>query len=314
VNRPADEKHPKMKKEKMRWPLMLIWLIPVLATAGAGIYLYEYLQDRGPLITISFNDGSGLRAGETIVSHRGVQIGKVSSIYLDDDQKQVIVAVQLAKQSEAFAKKGATFWVVRPEISTESITGLTTITSGPYIDSTPGDQEEENQFTGLDRAPSALGPGMKLILHTPKAGGLQVDSPVYYRGIQVGVIHDIQLSEAADGVDVHVFVRQRYVPLVRNSSQFWVASGFDLKGGIFTGVQVKLDSLRSLLSGGVAFATPDKEMGDVAADGAEFPLFDEPKKEWLDWSPKIELAKDGTGGNGLRPLPTAAQEVRAAVK
>jgi paraquat-inducible protein B len=141
-----------------------------------------------------------------------------------------------------------------------------------------------------------------------------VASPVYFRGIEVGVIQDIQLSQAGDGVDVHVFVRQRYTTLVRNSSQFWVASGFDVKGGIFTGVQVKMDSLRALLSGGIAFATPEKGMGDVAPDGAEFALYDERKKEWLDWSPKIELSGDRGTGHGPKPLPTAAQEVRAAVK
>ncbi len=315
VNQAADGKHPRMKKKKMRWPLVLIWLIPVLTAAGAGIYVYEYLQERGTLITISFDDGSGLREGETIVSHRGVEIGKISELQLSEDQKQVMVKVRLHRTADAFAKKGALFWVVRPEISTASISGLTTITSGPYIDSAPGEGESAEEFTGLEKAPSAMGAGLHVMLHTVRLNRLQAESPVYYRGIQVGVIQDVQLSQAADGVDVQLFIQERYSQLVRTNSQFWVISGFDVKGGLFSGVQVKLDSLRSLLAGGITFASPEEGMGAAAKEGAEFALYDEPKKEWLDWSPKIAIPPgDLPPQNGPPSLPHPADAVRSAVK
>jgi hypothetical protein len=88
----------------------------------------------------------------------------------------------------------------------------------------------------------------------------------------------------------------------------------DVKGGLFTGVQLRLDSLRSLLAGGISFATPEK-MGEAAGDGAEFALFDEPKKEWLEWSPKIALpGEDSSGEQKLAPLPTPSSAVQSAVK
>ena len=303
-----------MVHKKARWPIVLIWLIPVLAAGAAGGYAYDYLKHRGTLITIRFIDGSGLRAGETIVSHRGVEIGKIESLQLSGDQKQVLVMVRLEKAAEVYARKGSLFWIVRPEISTRSISGLQTITSGPYIDSEPGGGEWADEFSGLEEAPTAIGAGLTVVLHTPKLDRLQAESPVYFRGVEVGVIQDVQLSQAGDGVDVKVFIRQRYTQLVRTNSQFWIVSGVDVKGGLFTGVQLRLDSLRSLLAGGISFATPEEKMGEAAGDGAEFPLFDEPKKEWLEWSPKIALPTEDSGDQKLAPLPTPTQAVQSMVK
>ena len=47
----------------------------------------------------------------------------------------------------------------------------------------------------------------------------------------------------------------------------------------------------------------------------EFPLGDDPKKEWLDWSPRIGLPPgDLPPQNGPPNLPTPPQAVWAAVK
>src|SRR5205823_13741158 len=144
---------------------------------------------------------------------------------------------------------------------------------------------------------------------------LQAGTPIYYRGVQVGSVADVRLSADARLVDLPALIRRRYAPLVRANSRFWLVSGADVRGGLFSGVQVKLESIRSLISGGITFATPDDKMGPPATDGAEFPIFDEPAKEWLTWSPKIVLppedAEDEKAGNALPQVPSS---VRSAVK
>jgi paraquat-inducible protein B len=62
----------------------------------------------------------------------------------------------------------------------------------------------------------------------------------------------------------------------------------DVNVSLFRGVEINLESLRSLITGGVAFATPDAD-SPPAKDGSVFPLHDKPQKEWLDWAPKIPL-------------------------
>lgn len=118
---------------------------------------------------------------------------------------------------------------------------------------------------------------------------IQPDSPIYYRGIQVGVIQSIQLNSDATAVNIQVFIWRRYAELVRSTSVFWIVDGIDVKGGILSGVQMKVDSLRSLIAGGIAFATPDKAVGIPADEDTQFALYEEPKPEWENWTPSIPL-------------------------
>jgi len=89
------------------------------------------------------------------------------------------------------------------------------------------------------------------------------------------------VSEAAEQND-------RYARLVRLGSQFWNASGVDINLSLFKGLDINIDSLRSLVAGGVVFATPSAESLPVK-DGTVFLLNDKPQKEWLAWEPKISI-------------------------
>ena len=56
------------------------------------------------------------------------------------------------------------------------------------------------------------------------------------------------------------------------------------------GMQVKSESVTSILEGGVAFATPDNAlMGARAGSGASFDLADQSEDAWLKWQPNIPL-------------------------
>jgi paraquat-inducible protein B len=126
------------------------------------------------------------------------------------------------------------------------------------------------------------------VVRTGQLGSLQRSSPVYYRGIEVGVVQEATLAPEADRVHVHVLIRRRYAPLVRANSVFWNVSGVSVSGGVFKGVELKLESLRSLAAGGISFATPDAR-ARPARDGDIFSLQPQSRKEWENWSPRIRL-------------------------
>jgi paraquat-inducible protein B len=117
---------------------------------------------------------------------------------------------------------------------------------------------------------------------------LSSNSPVYYKGIQVGSVQDIEITDDARLVRFSLFIEHRFTPLVRANTNFWIVPGIDVKGGLFSGLKLELGPLRALLAGGIEFATPDTK-GTPARDGAEYPLFDEPKDAWTTWGPQIQL-------------------------
>jgi paraquat-inducible protein B len=276
---------------KRRRSISVVWVVPILAALIAGYLVYERVQQSGPRITIRFKEGLGLKPGQSAIKYRGVTVGEVRALVLSRDLQTVEVKVRLDKGASALAKEGSVFWIVRPEVGLGNITGLGTIISGPYIEALPGNGPARDTFEGSANSPAALQEkGLKITLIAAERGSLRPGSPVYYRGIEVGAVQNHRLSDDARRVEVDVFIHQRYAPLVRADSKFWNVSGVNVDVGLFRGAQVNIESLKSLVSGGLSFATPDgAKLGEAARDGAIFPLYGEPKKEWLEWSPSIPL-------------------------
>jgi len=219
-----------------------------------------------------------------------VTIAQVLAIELTEDLEHVRVTARLPRGPVSIAREGSVFWIVRPELGFGNISGLGTVISGPHIEVLPGKGPPKSDFVGLDTSPVILERnGLKISLLTNRAGSLRPNSPVYYRGVEVGVIQETDIASDATMVNIRLFIRERYAPLIRTGTKFWNVSGADVNAGLFRGVEVKVESLRSLFAGGIAFATPDDPNGKPAKNGMVFPLHDEPKKEWLEWSPKIKI-------------------------
>lgn len=281
---------PEATIRRRQWHVSIAWIVPLAAAIVAGYLVYGRLQQFGPNITIRFKDGSGVKAGQTPINYRGVQIGQVTAVELTQDHQAVLVKARLQRSAASLAKEGSLFWIVRPEVGLDNITGLGTVITGPEIDVLPGSGKEKLEFVGLEKAPaSAQENGLTIIVSTGQLGSLRPGSPVFYRGIEVGNIRDSQLSPNARKVEIKVFIRQRYARLVRNSSKFWSVSGVDVNLSFFKGLQVNMESLKSLVLGGLAFATPDDPKDEPAKEGMIFPLFEKPSKEWLEWAPNVQL-------------------------
>jgi paraquat-inducible protein B len=265
------------------------WVVPIIAAAVAGWLIYERMRSFGPEITIAFKDGGGLRVGQTPVKYRGVQIGEVTGVELSKDHQQVLVTARLRRSAASVANDGAAFWIVRPQVGLGSVTGLNTVLSGPEIEVRPGNGEAKRQFVGRENPPLEQN-GFRLVLRAERPKSLRQHSPVYYRGIEVGHVQKIDIGPNAASADVTVLVDTRYAPLIREGSAFWDSSGLTVRGGILKGLQFDFESLRALATGGVEFASPPGS--PRAKPGTVFFLYEEPKKEWLAWQPKIPIAPE----------------------
>jgi paraquat-inducible protein B len=164
---------------------------------------------------------------------------------------------------------------------------LTTVITGPYIEVFPGSGPPASEFIGTERPSPALGrAGMSITLVSAQFGSIRPRTNVMYRGIEVGMVVSTTLSRDATAAHVQVLIDPPYVRLVRIGSRFWSASGVDVNLSLFKGVEINIESLRSLVAGGISFATPSAA-SPAAKDGTVFVLHEKPEKEWLTWAPKI---------------------------
>ncbi len=284
------EELPKATGREKQWRFPVVWVVPVIAAIVAGYLVYDRVREFGPKITIRFTDAGGLIAGQTQITYRGVAIGEVKALELSEDRQHALVKARLRRWAESVSREGTVFWIVRPEVGIGNITGLGTVITGPRIEVSPGTGKPKSEFTGLDRPPVSLDrKGLKIVLLSSHLGSLKVGAPVYYRGIEVGAVQDSRLGADATTVNIDVFIKRRYAHLVKLGSVFWDVSGVDMKVGLFRGLEINVESMRSLVAGGIAFATPNDPKDEPAKVGTVFRLYDKPKKEWLEWAPKITI-------------------------
>ncbi len=266
VVRPAGRRH-----------FQVIWLLPLIAGAIALYLVWNTLSQRGPEITISFRSGDGIVAGQTKVRHKAVELGTVRSVTLTSDLNAVDVHVDMNRFSERTLSDSARFWVVRPRLSAGTISGLDTVLSGSYIELDPGTASGPRQthFTGLDDPPAVRTgePGLGVTLKADRVGSIGVGAPVFYRDLPVGEVLSLDGTHEGEGVTIHAFIHAPYDQFVHPSTHFWNASGVSIDLGS-QGVQLRLESIQAVLSGGVAFDTADDRHAlPVVAQDTLFPLF-----------------------------------------
>lgn len=265
---------------KVRTPsrYSLIWLVPLIAAAIAAYLGWSTLASRGPLITITFDNGSGLAAGETRVEHKAVAIGTVEGVKLADGYRKVVASVRIAKGAAPMLTTHARFWIVRPRFTLTDISALQTLVSGSYIAVDPGPPggQPERHFTGLSEPPGVRSdePGSTFTLEAPRLGWLQDGAPVFYRDIPVGQL--ISYREPGMGKDVrmHIFIRAPFDGYVRAETHFWNTSGLSMSFGP-AGVHVAVESLQALLAGGISFANfGNADQSPPPKPGSVFTLYD----------------------------------------
>ena len=288
----------------MKKTISPIWIVPMVAALVSIYLVYQRVHDIGPAITIKFKDGGGLRTGVTPIKYRGVSIGQIDDVELTSDHQFVLATAHLHRVDAAVASEGARFWIVRPQVGLGNVTGLSTVLTGPEIHMLPGTGKARKDFVGLENPPTQSDhEGLNITLHATRLGALKVSSPVFYRGIVVGTIETVRLGEDATGVDLEVHIPKVFVPLIRTDTKFWKLGSVDVSGGIFRGIKLHMDSVSTLVTGGVELAVPSAQSGRPPANGANFVLYDAPEKEWLAWSPRIVIGKrqsEDAGDDGAR--------------
>ncbi|AXW87446.1 MCE family protein [Lonsdalea britannica] len=261
-NEPGD---PDISRQRRH--ISLVWLIPAIALFTGAALLAKTWFSAGPEITITFLTASGLEAGKTAVKYKDVTVGTVSSLALDDGGDRVRVTVQLDKSAENLARADTRFWVVRPRVGMGGVTGIDTLLSGAYIGVDKGASEESKRaFSGLEAPPAVINgmPGSQFEVLTDDLGSLDIGSPVYYRRVQVGRIASYRLKEDGKNVALQVFVDAPYNRFVTANTRFWNASGLDVSVGA-NGFRLRTQTIASIVTGGIAFATPDSDSGSPAA-------------------------------------------------
>lgn len=256
--------------------LPLVWFLPIIALLVSGWLIYKASMEKGPVITITFPTAEGLEVDKTKIRYLDVEVGKVTAISINDDNKTIRVTARMNSTAAGYLKENTSFWVVRPQVGLGGVSGLGTLLSGPYIGIKPGDGRKQEHFTGLIAPPPLKTDveGTQFILETSNLGSMRPGTPINFHGIIVGEVLSHELSAEANAIHLTIFINAPYDQFVRKNTRFWIDSGVDLSAGV-NGFKVRTGPLISLLSGGIAFrASAHDTAADIQPENTLFQLYD----------------------------------------
>ncbi|MEB2756428.1 intermembrane transport protein PqiB [Citrobacter freundii] len=257
-----------------------VWIFPIVtALIGVWVLFYHY-SHQGPQVTLITTNAEGIEGGKTTIKSRSVDVGIVESATLTDDLTHVEIKARLNSGMEKLLHKDSVFWVVKPQVGREGISGLGTLLSGAYIELQPGNKGSKLENYQLLDSPPLAPPdakGIRVILDSKKAGQLSPGDPVLFRGYRVGSVETSTFDAQKRTISYQLFINAPNDRLVTSNVRFWKDSGIavDLTSA---GMRVEMGSLSTLFGGGVSFDVPEGlEQGEPVAQQSAFNLYDDQK-------------------------------------
>ncbi len=244
----------------------------------------EQARKYGKVIKLVSSESTTLTEGAPI-KYQGVVIGEVMKLEPNFDTQQVVIDARVLPEfTDRVARSGSYFWVARPIVGLDEIKNLDSLISA-YVQVQPGIGALETKFNlhQKQQQPS----GVSFTLQSEHRGSIKIDTPVFYRDIEVGKVTHITLGSFADRIVSTVEIDRQFAYLIRDNAVFWNVSGVDVSIGL-TGAQIKAGTVDSVIRGGIAFSIPETNtLKPIAKPDRSFILYSEPKEEWKEWRTAI---------------------------
>ncbi|WP_205341621.1 intermembrane transport protein PqiB [Denitrificimonas caeni] len=257
-----------------------VWIVPIVALLIGAWMLYDNLSRLGSTITLTVETAEGIEAGKTLIKTRNVEIGKIEKVSLSKDLKHAVLIARMSPQADEMLNKDTQFWVEKPRIGLEGVSGLGTVLSGAYIQLLPGNStEKQDEFTVLENPPIAPAdaPGLRINLTSHVGSSVRIGDAVSYQGYTVGRVEDSRFDPELREMHHRLYIQSPYEILVTSNTRFWTTSGLDISLDS-QGFSVNMASLESLISGGITFGVASNSpMGSQAKEDADYVLFSDEK-------------------------------------
>jgi len=283
---------------RKRHSLSPIWILPLVALCIGGWLLYTNVKEAGIEITVHFKDATGITPGKTKVIVKGIPVGTVKRLAIDEGMQGVNLIITMERQTRSALVEDTAFWIVKPEVSAGRISGLDTLFGGAYISVRKGSSTNSTtRFEGLAEQPplDITTPGLHVTLETDTLYSLQRGSNIYAKNLQIGYLEDYALQENGK-ILLKAYIEPRYTHLIHTGTRFWNASGLSLTGDVQSGLTVNVGSLASLIYGGITCATPPSLEKTAPADNTStFNLY----KDFEDAEYGINMTLQLASGDGI---------------
>lgn len=262
----------------------------------------KYLQQKGEKFTINIEDASKIDE-KSSVYFKGIEAGRVINKKYNENTNSVEVEVFIFEKFAKFINESTKFYSISGVDVDFSLTNLdiktaslsTLVKGGVAFITLNKKAKNVNRYYNFKFYDSLKdiykeqkynNDGLRVIVKAKMKSSLKVNSPVYYRQLQIGSVERLKLSDDGTNVQLQLYINEKFKHLVRKNSIFYNATAFGMDISLF-GVKISTETLQTLIFGGISLVTPTK-YENKAQNLQEYILYDDVKKEWLEWNPKFE--------------------------
>lgn len=253
-------------------PISSIWLIPIIALLIGAWMVYDHINSQGILITIEYDTAAGIEKGKTHIKTKNVVVGKIVDIQLIKHTRKIKISARINRDYADLLRKDSRFWVIKPRIGNQGISGLDTLLSGAYIELSPGKSDEQIvDFIGLESPPiTPLGtPGLHITLSNNQDTSFHIGTPIIFKGITVGKIEHVYFNTDERTIYYNVFIESPYDNLITENTRFWQINGIDINVSA-DGIHIEVGTLETIVTGGISFSIPSGKTIGKAITQREF--------------------------------------------
>lgn len=275
------------KTHRSRWPGW-IWAVPIAAAAIVIWLGIRSFVNQGPEVTVTFQTAGGVKASDTKVKYKDMEVGEVESVTLQKDLKHVDVKLSLNSDMDGQLGPGTRYWIAGGQFSLSNLSAIKSVIAGPYIGIDPRAGKTVHHMAGLDEPPVLKDetPGTSLTLYSDRLGNVDRGTPIFYRDLKVGEVQGYKLEPNDRRFAIEVFVQAPHDKLLHQGTRFWDASAVHLSTG-GSGPTVQFQSIPSLFHGAIAFETPSGAAeGPPTHDSDSFTLY--PDKDAAENAPDAQ--------------------------
>lgn len=253
-----------------------VWIVPIISCLVGCWFIYNYYHERGQEVVLITKNSENIEAGKTKIKSRSVNVGDVIGVELAEDLSNVHITIRLDKKYDHLLHENSSFWIVKPRIDSQGVSGLGTLLSGSYIELLPGDKGEAKESYSIEDNPiRSLDDydGTVYTLTSSDKKSVSEGDVITYRGINVGFVNTANFSIEKRQMEYQAFIYKPYDKLITNNTRFWISTGVSVNVSS-SGMSVETASLESFIKGGVTFDEPkDLPNGKAVEPGHRFVLY-----------------------------------------
>ena len=183
------------RSRRSRWPGW-IWAVPIAAVGIVTWLLVRTFSDRGVDVSVTFDEAAGMKARDTKVTYRGLEIGKVTGVELTQDRKRVLAHLDIDKAAKDDLTAGTRFYLEGAQLSFSDPSSLKALVAGPSILMIAGTGAPSRHFSGtVGEPPEIFATTIPYVVKFDgNVGKVKQGAPVTLRGFTVGKVIHVDLT------------------------------------------------------------------------------------------------------------------------